>query len=617
MDEHDFVAGPNGLCDKCGKQRKDCVTSNEVFITGMQEVSGLQVNKAIIFFEQIPENCKVQQIACTKYNSFILSLSGQVFSWGETTNALGRVLERRDDARVPKLIHDLKSKFIVSISCGESHVLALDFSKQVFSWGFNKFGQLGQGDQSDRNLPAAIDSIRNIIKISASCNFSYAITENGRVYAWGDNKNFQLGQMVDENGNKQNKFLTPKLIENSPWDKTSDIDIAAGTNFNYFYKNQAHKAKLSGISAYEAKVLQLENQELKRKLEFLTKKVAILEEELYKNDPNQNSKFGLTQDTALQEMQSLVKDNESRRAEIERKMRQVDEEILKLTKEIKELDVVVNDLDLKESNYRDEIEAKDNDLIKIQNKKSRNVEKISEIRSKKEMIQEFIKTIENTKATYYTELHFKQDLLDQVSKTKNSIEIEMIECNKKEIVFKQMIATREREVQRNYIKKKHDNLDHEIIQIIKLHGALKETNLESISKQVAGSHLMSFIGLSNSLLDQLLAEIKSFKLEAKKSPLKSLPDLWDIVEDNIELRKKINCYTEGLLYHTATQVSELYSSPEPIISSKQISALDYAKKLFSFTSLALSPTLESKLQIQSTPTIPSNRAQVRHKWRLC
>ena len=80
MESHEFVAGPNGLCDKCGKPKKDCVFSNDIYITGLPEVSGLQVNKAIIFFEQIPGNCKAQQISCTKFNTFLLSTAGNIFS---------------------------------------------------------------------------------------------------------------------------------------------------------------------------------------------------------------------------------------------------------------------------------------------------------------------------------------------------------------------------------------------------------------------------------------------------------------------------------------------------------------------------------------------------------
>ena len=88
MEQHDFIAGPNGICEVCGKLRKDCQTSSEVYITGIPESSGIQVNKAIIFFEQIPESCKVLQICCSKYNTFILTYTGQIYSWGETTNAL-------------------------------------------------------------------------------------------------------------------------------------------------------------------------------------------------------------------------------------------------------------------------------------------------------------------------------------------------------------------------------------------------------------------------------------------------------------------------------------------------------------------------------------------------
>jgi Regulator of chromosome condensation (RCC1) repeat len=467
MEVHDFLAGPNGLCEKCGKPRKECLFSNEVYITGLHEVEGMHVNKAVIFFEQIPDNCKVQQICCSKFNTFILSTSGQVFSWGETTNALGRVLEKRDDAKVPKIVYDLNSRYIVSISCGESHILALDYEKFIWSWGFNKFGQLGHGDTIDRNIPTQIKTIKAIVKISAAANFSYGVSENGRVHGWGDNKNFQLGQMVDEKGVKQSKFLFPTLIANNPWDKSVDIQIAGGNGNNYFFKSTQSKVAKTEYSQLETKKLILENEELKKKIDFLNKKLAILEEELYKNNPNINPQFGMTQDTAIEEMQILLKKNIQRCSEIEKKSEEYNEEILRLSKDIKGLENLIKDLDTKEALYWDEIEAKDNDLLKLENKKNKENRKIAEIRTKRELLHEMVKTIENTRSNYYLDLNNKQELFEKITDNKSQLGLELLDCEKKTVLYKQMIGSREKEIQRIFLKKKQKNIGHEIIASLK------------------------------------------------------------------------------------------------------------------------------------------------------
>ena len=524
-------------------------------------------------------------------------------------------MEKRDDSCLPRQITELKSNCIVSIACGESHVLALDYNKTVWTWGFNKFGQLGHGDFTDKSLPTQIESLKTIVKIAAASNFSYAISENGRVYAWGDNKNFQLGQIVDESGKKQSKFNVPRNIENLPWDKTPEIEIVGGNKNNFFYKNKSHTNK-QAASSYEFKILQLENHELKRKLEFSYKKVVILEEELYKNNVGQESKYGMTQDTALQEMKGIVKENLRKRTEIERKMGELDEELKKFVSEIKDLEAVIADLDLKESGYWDEIEGKESDFIQLQNKKLKDYERMNEIKIQKENILDYIKTLENTKVTYYSELHFKQEMLEQVSKTKNELELKIIDRNKKEIVYKQLISSREKEIERNFVLKKQDNVDFDIIQISKIHSALKDTGLDMVSKSVTETSIMRLIEISNSLLDKLQDEIINFKGKAKKSPLKSLASLWDIVDDNINLRKELNNYTEGLLLNSVDQIFNNNTDSLKETSSTLMAPLMYAKKVFSGTGIKLTPSREADFLPQSKSPIRKKLSK-RRKWRIC
>ena len=617
MEQHDFIAGPNGFCEVCSKTRKECVLTSEIYITGLPEAVGMQVNKAIIFFEQIPESCKAQQISCTKFNTFILSTSGHVFSWGETTNALGRVLEKRDDAKIPKQIYELRNSYIVSLACGESHVLALDYTKNIWSWGFNKFGQLGHGDASDRNLPQMIESIKGIVKVAAAANFSYGVSENGRVYAWGDNKNFQLGQMVDEDGAKQSRFLRPKLIENSPWDKTANIEVGGGNGNNFFFKSQNKGKQGGGASKIELQRCKLENEELKRRLEFLTKKIAILEEELYKNNPDLNPQYGLTQDTALQEMQALLKRNTQKIEETERNVRDYDEEILIVSKEVEEIEKIITDLDAKEAMYWDEIEEKDNDLNKLQGKKGKEASKISDLKNKRENLQDFIKTIENTRSTYYADLNNKQDLLEDSTNNKTSACTELIELQKRDVLYKMMISSRDRELQYTFFDKKQENVDHNIISVLKIHEALKETSLDCIAKSIISSSVTQFIATSNQLLDRIKSEIISLKHNAKKSPFKSLASLWEILEDNISLRLQINNYTEGLLMQTANQLYDYHDSAVDRESKMYISAIEYAKQVLHLGNLKTKDEDQVLFADKRKGSPIRSRKAIGTKWRFC
>ncbi|CAG9329860.1 unnamed protein product [Blepharisma stoltei] len=625
MEAHDYIAGPNGLCDVCGKSRKDCSSASEVYITGQPETAvGTQINKAILFFEQIPENCRVQQICCSKFNTFILSTTGQVFSWGDTTNALGRALEKRDDSKIPKLIYDLRSRFIVSIAAGESHVLALDNDKFIWCWGFNKFGQLGLGDTNDRNLPTKLEFISEIVRIAAGPNFSYGISQNGVVYAWGDNRNFQLGVMVDDKGAKQVRFLVPREIENHPWDKTTEIEVVGGRGNNFFYRSNmggsmnSNITGGSGVSKSEARKIKLENEDLKRRVDLLTKKVAILEEELYSQNAEKNPEFAQGPDTALQEMQAMIRKNLSHMSTLETELNNKDTDIMRLTKEIEEIETSLHDLEQKEAEYWTEIEHRENDIRKLLAKEDKNTVKILEIKNKRDSLHEIVKSIESTKSTFYSDLTIKQDLLEKLSDEKKSMVADLAESQKKEIIYKQMIGSREKELKLLFYNRKQDNIENDLIAIINMHEAVKETALEIISKSIEATNVNEYVATSNALLRRILSEIESLKRPGKSSIVKALNNIWGILEDDIAMRLKLNDYTQGLLFHTAERISDYndvmgiqaYDNRSPFMKK-----VDFIKHVFNKGSVNYTPEEIQKEEIIEEKKTKQRRGRSRRAQR--
>ena len=105
---------------------------------------------------------------------------------------------------------------IKSISAGGNHSLLLTENGEVYAMGYNKSGQLGLGDTTDRTTPERID-ISGIKAIAAGYYHSLLLTENGEVYAMGNNSCGQLGL-----GDTTNR-TTPEKI-----DISGVIKIATG-----------------------------------------------------------------------------------------------------------------------------------------------------------------------------------------------------------------------------------------------------------------------------------------------------------------------------------------------------------------------------------------------------
>ena len=113
---------------------------------------------------------------------------------------------------------------IIQISAGYDYSLTLTSDGQIYSFGINNYGQLGLGDDENKNIPMLISKLDNIISVSAGIFASLALTNNGQVYAFGDNHYGQLG--LEITGDIDIPKLIFKLIDQN----LNIIEISAGFN---------------------------------------------------------------------------------------------------------------------------------------------------------------------------------------------------------------------------------------------------------------------------------------------------------------------------------------------------------------------------------------------------
>ena len=154
---------------------------------------------------------------------------GKVYTFGANNyGQLGDVTT--DGSEVPICIsnkeNELKGKKIISISAGENHTVALDEEGKVYAWGNNEYGQLGDGTTTNSPLPICISDKENelkgkrIISISAGEAHTVALDEEGKVYTWGYNRCGQLGDGTTNGGsllpicisNKENELKGKRIV---------------------------------------------------------------------------------------------------------------------------------------------------------------------------------------------------------------------------------------------------------------------------------------------------------------------------------------------------------------------------------------------------------------------
>ncbi len=89
----------------------------------------------------------------------------------------------------------LAGKRVTKVALGGTHTLALTADGMVYAWGNNAQGQLGDGTTTERTLPVAVVGLPNglaIMDISCGAN-SLAVDSNGQLWAWGDNSVGEVG----------------------------------------------------------------------------------------------------------------------------------------------------------------------------------------------------------------------------------------------------------------------------------------------------------------------------------------------------------------------------------------------------------------------------------------
>ena len=139
-------------------------------------------------------------ISAGEDHTLALSSTGEIYTWGE--NFQGQLGDgtttRRTTAVAVTTSGVLDGVTIVAIAAGQHHSLALSSDGRVFSWGGNAEGQLGDGTTDQRTTPVAVTTSGvlagvSISAIAAGRNSSFALGSNGRVYSWGFNTNHELG----------------------------------------------------------------------------------------------------------------------------------------------------------------------------------------------------------------------------------------------------------------------------------------------------------------------------------------------------------------------------------------------------------------------------------------
>jgi alpha-tubulin suppressor-like RCC1 family protein len=139
-----------------------------------------------------------------------LDSSGNVWEWGE--NQWGQLGDgSNQDAELP--VEVLLPDPAVQVYAGgdgqpNGQTIALLKDGTVWAWGNNEWGQLGNGTETSSTVPVLVEGTpTNVAEVATGGQASYLLTTSGDVWSWGDDSKGQLGD-----GKMSGTVLEPKQV---------------------------------------------------------------------------------------------------------------------------------------------------------------------------------------------------------------------------------------------------------------------------------------------------------------------------------------------------------------------------------------------------------------------
>ena len=133
----------------------------------------------------------VTAIAAGYGHALAVKQDGSVWAWGY--NSFGQLGDGSESNRgTPVRVVGLNS--VIAVSAGSGHSLAVKQDTTVWAWGSNFEGELGDGTYFSRTTPVQVQGLSGVTAIAASSiNHSVAVKQDGTVWTWGWNLYGQLG----------------------------------------------------------------------------------------------------------------------------------------------------------------------------------------------------------------------------------------------------------------------------------------------------------------------------------------------------------------------------------------------------------------------------------------
>ena len=155
------------------------------------------------------------KISADGSSSMAIKTDGTMWSWGNNDNGrlgLGDTTNQSSPVQIGALTT------WSSVSCGgyTGFAAAIKTDGTLWSWGYNIFGQLGLGNETNQSSPVQIGALTTWSSVSSKGYRAHAIKTDGTLWSWGYGNEGRLGQ-----GNTTSRSSPVQVGSSTNWRSVS------------------------------------------------------------------------------------------------------------------------------------------------------------------------------------------------------------------------------------------------------------------------------------------------------------------------------------------------------------------------------------------------------------
>ena len=136
----------------------------------------------------------VVQISLGQHHSAAITSDGSLWVWGY--NGYGQLGDGTYENHLTpmKVLDGVEDGAVVQVALGDMHSAAIKADGTLWMWGYNGYGQLGNGTTTESLVPMQVTALGNgVTQVAMGRAYSAAIKSDGSLWTWGYNASGQLG----------------------------------------------------------------------------------------------------------------------------------------------------------------------------------------------------------------------------------------------------------------------------------------------------------------------------------------------------------------------------------------------------------------------------------------